>query len=83
MSIATLTSKGQVTIPKEIRDKLSLRAGDRITFTPTQDGVLIRAQKVPFETLRGVLGRPPVGGLSVEEMDEGVAAHLRRKHGKS
>jgi len=38
MSEATITSKGQVTIPKLVRDRLSLRAGDRIEFAFTDAG---------------------------------------------
>ena len=83
MSIATLTSQGQVTIPKEIRQKLALRAGDRITFTPTADGgVIIRAKKLPFERLIGMLSRPSQVPVSIAQMDEGIARHLKRKHPK-
>ena len=61
---ATLTSKGQTTIPKEIRDSLSLKAGDRMTFTLMTDAtVLRRVKSKSVAELAGVLhekGRKPV-----------------------
>lgn len=61
---ATLTSKGQTTIPKEIRDSLSMKAGDRMTFTLMPDGTVIMRVKARSVTgLAGVLhkkGRKPV-----------------------
>lgn len=67
---ATLTSKGQTTIPKEIRDSLSMKAGDRMTFTLMPDGtVVMRVKTKSITELAGVLhkkGRkpPPVEQLS-------------------
>ena len=61
---ATLTSKGQTTIPKEIRDNLGLKAGDRMTFTLMTDGtVVMRVKSKSVMDLAGVLrkkGRKPV-----------------------
>ena len=61
---ATLTTKGQTTIPKEIRDSLSLKAGDRMTFTLMPDAtVLMRVKSKSVTKLAGVLhekGRKPV-----------------------
>jgi AbrB family looped-hinge helix DNA binding protein len=61
---ATLTSKGQTTIPKEIRDSLSMKAGDRMTFTLMPDGtVVMRVKTKSITELAGVLhkkGRKPV-----------------------
>ena len=42
---ATLTSKGQTTIPKEIRDSLGMKPGDRMTFTLMADGTVIMRVK--------------------------------------
>jgi antitoxin PrlF len=42
---ATLTSKGQTTIPKPIRDHLGIKAGDRMTFTLMPDGVVVMRVK--------------------------------------
>jgi antitoxin PrlF len=61
---ATLTSKGQTTIPKQIRDSLGMKAGDRMTFTLMPDGlVLMRVKNTSVMTVAGSLhkkGRKPV-----------------------
>lgn len=61
---ATLTSKGQTTIPKEIRDRLSMKAGDRMTFTLMPDStVVMRVKSGSIGDLAGTLhkkGRKPV-----------------------
>ena len=61
---ATLTSKGQTTIPKEIRDSLGMKPGDRISFTLMPDGtVIMRVKRRSVMELAGVLhkkGRKPV-----------------------
>ncbi len=61
---AKLTSKGQTTIPKEIRDSLSLKARDRMTFTLMPDAtVLMRVKSKSVAELAGVLhekGRKPI-----------------------
>ncbi len=61
---ATLTSKGQTTIPKEIRDSLSMKTGDRMTFTLMPDAtVIMRVKSKSVTELAGALhkkGRKPV-----------------------
>jgi antitoxin PrlF len=61
---ATLTSKGQTTIPKEIRDNLRMKVGDRLTFTLMPDGVVVmRVKNKRVSDLAGLLhrkGRKPV-----------------------
>jgi antitoxin PrlF len=61
---ATLTSKGQTTIPKSIRDSLRMKAGDRMSFTLMPDGVvLLRVKNKRVSELAGLLhkkGRKPV-----------------------
>jgi len=55
---ATLTSKGQTTIPKEIRDRLGLQAGDRMTFTLMPDGIVVmRVKTKSVMDLAGLLRR--------------------------
>ncbi len=61
---ATLTSKGQTTIPKEIRDGLGMKSGDRMTFTLMPDAtVVMRVKSGSLTKLAGTLhkkGRKPV-----------------------
>lgn len=61
---ATLTSKGQTTIPKEIRDSLGMKPGDRMTFTLMPDAtVVMRVKSGSLAQLAGTLykkGRKPV-----------------------
>ncbi len=53
---ATLTSKGQTTIPKEIRDGLAIKPGDRITFTLMPDAtVIMRVKSKSITELAGAL----------------------------
>jgi AbrB family looped-hinge helix DNA binding protein len=63
-SEATLTSKGQTTIPKEIRDSLAMKPGDRMTFTLMPDAtVVMRVKSKSIAALAGMLhkkGRKPV-----------------------
>lgn len=66
---ATLTSKGQTTIPKEIRDGLGMKPGDRISFTLMPDAtVIMRVKRKSVMKLAGALhkkGRKPV---SIEQL---------------
>lgn len=53
---ATLTSKGQTTIPKPIRDSLRMKAGDRMSFTLMPDGVVVmRVKNKRVAELAGLL----------------------------
>ncbi len=55
MSNATLTSKGQTTIPKDVRDALNLQAQDELNFTLMPDGtVIMRAKKRTLDQLKGI-----------------------------
>ena len=64
MSLATLTSKGQVTIPADVREALGLQPQDKLNFTVLPDGtVILRAKKRALEDLAGML--VPPGGCSV------------------
>lgn len=72
MSVATLTTKGQVTIPKPVREALRLQAGDRVEFVDLGNGrfELVAATRDVTE-LRGVLG--PAQPVSTEDMERAVA----------
>ncbi len=55
MAFATVTSKGQTTIPKSVRDAAGLRAGDRVHFTVLPDGTIIVRAKT--KSIRNVAGK--------------------------
>lgn len=72
MPTATVTSKGQVTIPKEVRDALGLEAGHQIAFVVREDGVAeIRPEKIDLMSLCGIL-KPSVRGVTLEDMEEAI-----------
>ena len=66
---ATLTSKGQTTIPKEIRDSLSMKTGDRMTFTLMPDAtVVMRAKTRSVCELAGVLHKKGQKPIPIEQL---------------
>ena len=78
--LATMTSKGQVTLPKEIRDKLQLDAGSKLDFT-LQDGTLtMRPLRRSALSIIGILKRPGQKATTVTEMNKGIARYLADKH---
>ena len=71
---ATLTSKGQLTLPKPIRDRLRLHQGDRLEFFMGQDGQIVMApKKSSLRELKGML-KPPVSGVTLAGMEQAIAA---------
>lgn len=78
---ATLTSKGQITLPKEIRDRLGLDAGSLLDFQLLDDDTItVRQVKPDARRIRGLLKSPHVTPPSVAQLDEAVSRHLREKH---
>ena len=78
MPSATVTAKGQVTIPKKIRELLRLKPGDRIDFVLDEGRVVVRAATLDVARLKGLLHRPGRPPVSLEQMDAAIA----RRHGK-
>ena len=70
---ATITSKGQVTIPKPIRDRLHLEPGDKIDFVLQEDGDLrITPVTASVTRLKGMVPKPGLP-VSLAEMEEAIA----------
>jgi antitoxin PrlF len=73
MPVATLTSKGQLTLPKPIRDLLKLNPGDAVDFVVAADGtVQVRAGRFDVRDLRGLLKKPGRKPITVEQMDDAL-----------
>ena len=74
MPTATVTSKGQVTVPQEIRRRLGIQPGDRLMFRVRDDGVLeVRPETGDLLELAGVL-KPRVTGVTLADMEDAIAA---------
>lgn len=72
MSSATVTSKGQITIPVDVRQRLGIDVGDRIEFVELADGQFaIRPAVMDIRSLKGML-RKPAKSVSTEDMRDAI-----------
>jgi antitoxin PrlF len=69
---SAITAKGQMTIPKAIRDHLGLKPGDRVKFFIHPDGTVVMRPMLPASALRGIL-KPPGRPVTIDEMNEAIA----------
>jgi AbrB family looped-hinge helix DNA binding protein len=72
MTAATLTSKGQITLPKSVRDRMGVEAGDRIEFVESEEGFLVVPATRDIRSLKGIVpkSKKPV---TIEEMNQSIA----------
>lgn len=76
---ATMTSKGQITIPKSVRDLLQLRTGDRVDFVVENDGTVVLVPVThSVKSLKGMLPKP-ARAVSLDEMNEAIARGVTNK----
>ena len=69
---SVVTSKGQITIPVEVRQRLGLEMGHRVDFVEIAGGqYALVAATVDIKSLRGVVGKPPKP-VSVEDMNRTI-----------
>ena len=81
MTLATITSKGQTTIPKKFRDSLKLRPREQIAFELRGDELVIRRAAASIDELAGSLKSPgPYAGKRAER--KAMAAALARRHAR-
>ena len=79
MATATLTSKGQVTIPKELRDALKLETGDRLEFILDADGTVRLVPVTSSLTELKQLVPKPGKTLTLAAMERAIARGAQRK----
>ncbi len=78
MTTAIVTSKGQITIPKPVRDGLGVESGDRVEFVELERGVYtVVAATRDIRDLKGVIPKP-AKPVSVEDMNRAVRRHAGR-----
>ena len=83
MSVATITSKGQVTIPKEVRDKLHLKSGGKIDFKIDSGGefATIIPLRKNIDDIIGLLShRKKDKPVSVEDMDRAIKEKFQEEY---
>jgi len=74
MTTATITSKGQITIPTDVRRALDVDAGDRVEFVEIEPGqFLFVAANRSVTELKGLFGKP-AKAVSIEDMNAAIAS---------
>ncbi|MEQ1930502.1 MAG: AbrB/MazE/SpoVT family DNA-binding domain-containing protein [Parvularculaceae bacterium] len=77
MTAATLTSKGQLTLPKIVRDALRVGPGDRVDFVRMEDGnFAVMPATHSIKSLKGLIPKPK-RPVSLDDMDKAIAAGAR------
>ncbi|MGD0281877.1 MAG: type II toxin-antitoxin system PrlF family antitoxin [Dissulfurispiraceae bacterium] len=80
MTISLVTSKGQTTIPRKIREHLHLKPGDKVDFVIEDNGrVLLEPATLDIKELEGILHRPGRKTVSTEEMKDAVRKRFKEK----
>lgn len=75
---ATMTSKGQVTVPKPVREKLLLRPGDKVDFRLEDGGVHLVPVTASVTQLKGMVPKP-TSPVSLAAMDEAISSAAGRR----
>ena len=80
MPASTLTSKGQTTIPKGVREHLRLQSGDQIDFVIRPDGTVeIRPATLHVSELKGILHRRGMKTVTLGAMNDAIRKRYRSK----
>lgn len=81
MMVSTVTSKGQMTIPKEVRDKLKMKPGDKVIFSVTPDGrAYFIVKNKTVADIAGMLHRPGAPSYTIEEINEGIGQAIAEEN---
>ena len=80
MPAATLTSKGQITIPQAVRIALGLHTGTRVDFVPVADGFMIVPLRNEVASLKGRFAGRVAHPISIAAMDQAIAAEAAEGH---
>jgi AbrB family looped-hinge helix DNA binding protein len=81
MASETITTQGQVTIPKEIRDYLNLDAGSKVDFVIDENGIVkLIPLNVTVQSLSGILHRPGMTPATLEEMEAAIREGSSESH---
>jgi antitoxin PrlF len=73
MATSTVTSKGQITLPRSVRHALGLNAGDKVDFVPVEGGFKLVPLRQDVRALKGRFAGRVERAVTLEEMDEAIA----------
>ena len=82
-----LSTKGQIVVPKDIRERRNWAPGDELVIEETDEGVLLKrvaplVAPTRIEDVYGCLHRPGMRPLSIKEMDAAIVAEVKRRHAR-
>ena len=80
MPAATITSKGQVTIPQAVRVELGLHAGTKVDFVRVGDGFHLVPLRIDAKSLKGRFAGRVAKPVSIEAMDQAIGAEAARRN---
>jgi antitoxin PrlF len=80
MATAVVTSKGQITIPKAVRDTLGLHSGDRVEFVVQgPEGAVMKPMTRTVDEVFGRAHKPGRPARSVEDMNRAIGERMRER----
>ena len=83
MSLSTLTSKGQTTVPKNLREKLHLEAGTQLEWLSQGDGtILLKPHNKSALSIKGII-KKPCKTVTIEDMDRAISDMASSEHSDS
>lgn len=81
---ATVSDKGQVTLPKALRERLGIQPGSRLAFRVATDGSLtVQVLAKGSEGLFGLLAKPGEPTRSLEDMEDAITEAVRNRAGRT
>ncbi|MBK7017239.1 MAG: AbrB/MazE/SpoVT family DNA-binding domain-containing protein [Sulfuritalea sp.] len=80
MLSSSVTTKGQVTIPIELREKLGIKPGDRVGFVDEGGRIVLQRQETAIEAVFGVVKTSK--GVTLEQMEEAITVGRSRRAGR-
>lgn len=84
MPTATVTSKGQITIPLEVRTKLGIRTGTKVHFIESADGTFdFMPATGSILDLYGIFRDDTIAPMTLEQMDQAIADHVAEEDART
>jgi AbrB family looped-hinge helix DNA binding protein len=80
MSTSTVTSKGQITLPRDVRQALGLGVGDKVDFVEVEGGFKIVPLRKDVRGLKGRFAGRVKRPVTIQDMDDAIAQAAAERH---